>query len=245
MQLYEKWRPRKLAEVVGHEAAMETLRRIMGRPGWDRDAFWISGGPGIGKTSIAQALAAEVGSPPDSFGYEELDGERCTVDEVRNLQERMERCRLFSDWRVAVVNEAHSMTPKAVQAWLTFLERLPEKCLVIFTTTEQADDLFDNFHGPFMGRVKPLALKKSGLKEPFAARLRQIAKAEGLDGKPLAHYLRAVETNRCDLRTCIQSLEMGTLPDIGRLTPRQQRAVRGLVSRARKSARTARRQSCR
>jgi replication-associated recombination protein RarA len=238
MQLCEKWRPRTLADVVGHRGALSSIRRVLGRSGWDRDAFWLSGATGTGKTTIAQALATEVGCPPGSFGYEEMDGDRCGVNEVRCLQDQAARGSLFESWRVVIVNEAHAMTPKAIQAWLTFIERLPARWLIVFTTTEQAEDLFGNFHGPFMGRVKPIALKKPGLVEAFAARLRQIARAEGMNGKPLSYYRRAVRANRCDLRTCIQSLEMGVLPDVERLSPLQQKAVRGLVARTKKKARS-------
>jgi hypothetical protein len=63
-------------------------------------------------------------------------------------------------------------------------------------------------------------------------RKERIAKAEEMDGKPLSYYRRVVGANRCDLRTCIQSLEMGTLPDVERMSPLQRKAVRSLVARA-------------
>lgn len=60
----EKYRPKTLDEVIGNPTAMADLRRwaqnwARGRP--DRKAVILQGDPGIGKTSAALALAADMG----------------------------------------------------------------------------------------------------------------------------------------------------------------------------------------
>ncbi len=239
MQLFEKYRPKDLDDVVGQDKAVATIRRVIGRKGWDRDAFWIEGDTGTGKTTIAQCIARELGCPPESLGYQEIDGEKCTVDEVRRLADHAIRCRLFEDlWKVVIVNEAHAMTAKAVQAWLTFLEKLPGRWIVVFTTTQESSTLFGDFNQPFMGRVKCIRLTKVGLKEAFAEHLQRIAKAEELDGKPLSLYQRLVHINRGDMRSCFQAIEMGEMKAV-RKTTVQKRAEAGLQRANRKRSRQA------
>ena len=54
----------------------------------------------------------------------ELDGDKCNVETVRDLEQTLMLVAPDS-WRVVIVNEAHAMSRQAVQAWLTLLERLP------------------------------------------------------------------------------------------------------------------------
>ncbi len=63
----ERYRPKTLDEVAGNPAAIADLRRwadawTKGRP--DKKAVILQGDPGVGKTSAALALAAEMGWPP-------------------------------------------------------------------------------------------------------------------------------------------------------------------------------------
>ena len=53
MQLYEKYRPKVLSEFIGQPKIITTIKRITARPEWDRDAFWIQGPSGTGKSPQA------------------------------------------------------------------------------------------------------------------------------------------------------------------------------------------------
>ena len=53
MELYEKYRPRRLAQVIGQDKAVKTIRVLMRARSFDRGALWIEGDSGKGKTTLA------------------------------------------------------------------------------------------------------------------------------------------------------------------------------------------------
>jgi len=147
MQLYEQYRPETFTDFIGQPKVIKQVQTLLKRPGFDRDAFWIQGPSGTGKTSLALIIAKQLVT--DDFDITELDGDKCNAAAVRDLERSLPLCSMFGGWKVVIVNESHGMTRQAVQAWLTLLERLPAKRLIIFTTTEPlSEDLFGNFSGP-------------------------------------------------------------------------------------------------
>ncbi len=89
--------------------------------------------------------------------------------------------------------------------------RLPP--FVIFTTTEDSADLFGQFDGPFRSRCKSIPFTNQGLAPAFARRAREIADAEGLNGKPDSAYVRLVQRCRNNMRAVLQEIEAGEMLD--------------------------------
>ena len=78
MFLYEQYRPRTWAEVLGQDKVLHKIGMIR-RRGLTGRAFWISGQSGTGKTTIARLLAAEIAGP---LAIEEVDATHRTSSAV-------------------------------------------------------------------------------------------------------------------------------------------------------------------
>ena len=210
MSLQHKYQPQTWADFIGQDKAVRRVRRIIDRPDFDGDALWVCGPSGCGKTSMAWIIARQFADP---FDIVELDGEACSIDAVRKAADLMQYTTLSGGYRAWIVNEAQAMTGRAVQAWLTALDPLPARVLVIFTTTEDSADLFGQYDGPFRSRCKSIAFTNQGLAPAFARRAREIARAEGMDGKPESAYLRLVQQSRNNMRAVLQEIESGVMCD--------------------------------
>ena len=210
MQLYEKYRPKTHDDFIGQGKVKRQLQAIMKRPGFDRDAFWIQGVSGTGKTSLAWIIARQLA---DDFEIQEIDGDDCNVQKVRMIAQNINMFPMIGTWRVWIINEAHAITGRAIQGWLTLLERLPANRLVIFTTTEslQGADLFGNFSHPFARRCKVFSFTNQVLAQDMAKRAKEIARAEGLDGKPDHAYLRLIQDCKNNFGMVLQRIEQGDM----------------------------------
>ena len=70
--LYEKYRPKTLDDFIGQDKVKRQVQALTGRDSWDRDAIWIQGPSGTGKTTLSWIIAHQVAS--DLF-IQELDGD--------------------------------------------------------------------------------------------------------------------------------------------------------------------------
>lgn len=214
--LYQRYRPDTWDAFVGQDKAVRSVRRIIERDGFDRGAFWIeasgANNSGVGKTSLAWLIAHSLA---DDFYVTELDGGRCDKTAVQAMERaaHLMTPSTSKPFRVWIVNEAHAMTSGAVDAMLTFLEGLPRLSCVIFTTTRRVDaDLFgDCDSGPFASRCHCITLTNQGLAKAFAERARWIAQREGLDGKPVAAYVKLVQDCKNNMRAALQRIEAGVM----------------------------------
>jgi Holliday junction resolvasome RuvABC ATP-dependent DNA helicase subunit len=68
----EQYRPTSLTEFIGNAKAVQAAQFYMKR-GLGGLAFWISGGTGLGKTTLARILAASVADPLSITEFDSAD----------------------------------------------------------------------------------------------------------------------------------------------------------------------------
>lgn len=210
MQLYEQYRPATWGEVVGQDKAVAVIQRLAQR-GLGGRAIWVSGASGTGKSTIALLAAREIA---DDFMIRELDASGLTLADLRDIERQSHQFGLGKGGQAFLVNEAHGLRKDTLRQLLVMLERVPEHCLWVFTTTNDGQEsLFDSKDdaGPLLSRCVRIDLARRGLARPFAERVKAIAQAEGLDGQPIERYVKLAQKCRNNCRAMIQAVEAGAL----------------------------------
>ncbi|HET9592387.1 MAG TPA: DNA polymerase III subunit gamma/tau, partial [Solirubrobacterales bacterium] len=154
--LYRRHRPGSFDEVVGQTHVVRTLRNAV-EGGKVHHAYLFVGSRGTGKTSMAKILArslnCERGGPTvtpcgecescvtiaagTSMDVIEMDAaSNRSVDDVRDLRERVAYAPSGGRWKVYILDEAHMLTKEAWNAFLKTLEEPPPNTVFVLATTE-------------------------------------------------------------------------------------------------------------
>ena len=153
--LYRRHRPRTFADVVGQEHVVRTLRNAVEQRKVHH-AYLFVGSRGTGKTSMAKILAAclncERGPTiePDgtcesciaianatSLDVIEMDAaSNNSVDDIRDLRERVAYAPVSGRHKVYILDEAHLLSTQAWNAFLKTLEEPPPNTIFVLATTE-------------------------------------------------------------------------------------------------------------
>ena len=141
---------------MGQQHVVRTLRNAV-EQGKVHHAYLFVGSRGTGKTSMAKILArslnCERGGPTvtpcgecescltiaagTSIDVIEMDAaSNRSVDDVRDLRERVAYAPAGGHWKVYILDEAHMLTKEAWNAFLKTLEEPPPNTVFVLATTE-------------------------------------------------------------------------------------------------------------
>jgi len=193
--LYRRHRPGSFEEVVGQQHVVRTLRNAV-EQGKVHHAYLFVGSRGTGKTSMAKILArslnCERGGPTvtpcgecescltiaagTSIDVIEMDAaSNRSVDDVRDLRERVAYAPAAGRWKVYILDEAHMLTKEAWNAFLKTLEEPPPNTVFVLATTEAHKVM-----ATIADRCQRFDFQRPSL-EQISEVLARVASAEGIE----------------------------------------------------------------
>lgn len=151
MALYRKYRPSGFDGLVGQSHIKTTLENAL-KNNLVSHAYVFTGPRGTGKTSTAKLFAKALncenpnGVNPcgqchscsnDASDILEIDAaSNNSVDDIRQLREKIMLAPMYGKYKIYILDEAHMLTTQAFNAFLTTLEEPPAHARFILATTE-------------------------------------------------------------------------------------------------------------
>lgn len=133
MELYKKYRPTALKDVLGQDSAIKILRSFKekGLP----HALLFSGPSGVGKTTIARILKIMLKCSDLDFQEANCADFR-GIDMVRDIREKISLSPVNGRSRIWLIDEAGELTLSAQKAFLKILEDTPNHVYFFLATTD-------------------------------------------------------------------------------------------------------------
>ncbi|WP_407541170.1 DNA polymerase III subunit gamma/tau [Deinococcus radiomollis] len=199
--IYQRARPIRWDQVVGQEHVKDVLRAALeqGRVG---HAYLFSGPRGVGKTTTARLIAmtanctqpgikpcgecesclsVRAGNHPDVLEIDAASNN--SVDDVRELREKVSLSAMRGGKKIYILDEAHMMSRAAFNALLKTLEEPPEHVIFILATTEP-----EKIIPTILSRCQHYRFRRL-TPEEIGGKLAGIALKEGVNAEPEALQL--------------------------------------------------------
>lgn len=152
MELYNRHRPKTLAEVVGQDDAVKNLKGLIANGGIPK-AMLFTGESGTGKTTLARILVTKLNCHRDDFADVNAAESR-GIDTVREFARTL-WIQPKWDAKVWLIDEVACFTSDAQKAMLKHLEDAPPRVWWLLCTTDP-----QKLIPPIKTRCTPIQLEK-------------------------------------------------------------------------------------
>lgn len=166
--LSEKYRPRKVADFIGLEKQRKILSKLTANP--FASAWLFVGASGTGKTSIALAIAAELGAEVHHIG-----SQQCKIETLEATVRQCNFVPLSGGFHVVICDEADAMSDAAQKYLLSKLDSSEPVPNTIWIFTSNATDKLE---ARFLSRCRVLEFSAYGLNGDLVTLLRRVWQAE-------------------------------------------------------------------
>ena len=134
MELYKKYRPKNLSELIGQDSSVRTLQSFL-KGKKVPHAILLTGPSGCGKTTAARILRRSLGC--NKSDYQEINSaEARGIDTIRDIHRRLGLAPVSGSCRIWVLDEVHKLTGDAQTALLKTLEDGPSHVYFMLATTD-------------------------------------------------------------------------------------------------------------
>jgi len=195
--LAEKYRPRRIAEFAGLEKQRKILSKLAAHP--YPSAWLFVGPPGVGKTSMALALAEGMRAETHHIG-----SQQCRLDVLEETVRRCHYVPLSGGFHVVICDEADAMSDAAQKYLLSKLdssEPVPNT-IWIFTANQT-----DRLEARFLSRCRVLEFSSYGMSDAICEYLEHVWHAEGGNGN-CPNLKRLVADSHNNVRESLMRLEL-------------------------------------
>ncbi len=202
--LAEKYRPSRIADFIGLEKPRAILSAFAKRP--TRSAWYFVGPSGVGKSSLALALANELDAE-----FHHIPSQKCTA---QNIEDVVRMCwyvpRKADGFHLVLVDEADRMTPAAQLALLSKLDSTdpPPNTIFIFTANRK-----DGLEDRFLSRCRVLEFSSYGMRDALAGFLANVWARETSERRdaPRPDFARMAKDSTNNVRDALMNLELELL----------------------------------
>jgi len=194
--LAEKYRPHAIGDFVGLEKPKRILCKFSANP--YASAWLFVGPPGIGKTTMALALAETIGAE-----LHHIPSQKCNAQAIDDTCRMCAYVPLSGGFHLVVVDEADRMTPAAQLALLSKLDATdaPPNTIWVFTCNAT-----DGLEPRFLSRTRQIEFSSYGLASEAAHLLESIWQREA-SGADAPNFAQIVKDSANNIRDALMFLE--------------------------------------
>ncbi len=133
-ELYKKYRPKTLSEVIGQEQTTKSLQKMIEQKTLPHTIL-LAGHKGSGKTTIGRILRKALKCSKWDFVEQNCANKR-GIDSIREIDRDMNLAPMNGKTKVWLFDEAHQWTGESQDALLKILEDTPSHVYFILCTTD-------------------------------------------------------------------------------------------------------------